>query len=154
MTAQQQKLFASSYISKDMDKYKSSGLHHSDYPPLLLKKNCSAWSHSNQSSAQEKKTSSCNLSYIQDRSAQEDCSAQRLSSRSIPLPMVGAILGPLYEGDLNRLHHQGGHHGAVHSTGIPTRKPKHRYVHTIETMGGSICLSCRRLDPAKLAAAK
>ena len=39
-------------------------------------------------------------------------------------------------------------------TGIPTRKAKHGFEHVIETTGCPIRSLYRRLDPAKLAAAK
>ena len=38
--------------------------------------------------------------------------------------------------------------------GIPTREPKHGFEHVIETEGEPVCSPCRRLDPARLAAAR
>ena len=42
----------------------------------------------------------------------------------------------------------------IKCTGIPTGKPKHGFVHEIETTDGPILSKYRRFDPAKLAAAK
>ena len=65
-----------------------------------------------------------------------------------------AVFGALSQGYLDGLHCQGGHHSAdIACMGIPTRKPKHGFIHKIETMGALVHSPCRRFDLAKLAVA-
>ena len=52
---------------------------------------------------------------------------------------------------VRRIHHE---FTGIACTNIPTGKPRHRFVHKIKTTGGLIRSPCRRLVPAKLAAAK
>ena len=52
---------------------------------------------------------------------------------------------------VRRIHHE---FTGIACTNIPTGKPKHGFVHKIETTGGLICSPCRRLVPAKLTVAK